>query len=127
MATIKLSESSSVSSDESDKALSLCLRRAQLSGSKHLTKNYIPISLNNRKVPGLLTSQVIGQGSTTTNPTIRLLSLCNFVSVHYVISSRVAESEFESESPGVGDFGWSRNLKQLWSRSWKKCPTPKKI
>ena len=39
-----------------------------------------------------------------------------------LVESRVAESE----SPGVGGFGWSRNLKPLWSR--KKCPipTPKK-
>ena len=43
---------------------------------------------------------------------------------------RVAESELESESPGVGGFGWSRsqsrNLKQLWSRSRKKIPDSEK-
>ena len=31
-----------------------------------------------------------------------------------------------SESPRVGCFGWSRNLKQLWSLSRIKCQTPKK-
>ena len=58
---------------------------------KHLIRlkhHIIPISLDNRKVPGLLTSRVIRQGSTTTSPPPRLYSLCNFVSVSNVSSGK---------------------------------------
>ena len=49
---------------EPSPALSLC--RGQQSGSTHLichTQHVFPISLNNRKVPGFLTTRVIWQGS----------------------------------------------------------------
>ena len=50
-------------------ALFLC--RGQQSGSRHLichTQHIFPISLNNRKVPGFLTTRVIQQQSTTISP-----------------------------------------------------------
>ena len=74
---------------EPSPALSLC--RGQQSGSTHLichTQHVFPIPLNNRKVPGFLTTRVIWQGSTTTGPPPRLHGLCKFVSVRYVNSRK---------------------------------------
>ena len=95
MATQKLSESSSVPSDETeqsiDPSLTILLFCRHLSCSIYLiriTHHIIPISLNNRKVPVLLTSRVIGQGSPTTSPLQRVHSLCKFVSVRYVNSRK---------------------------------------
>ena len=68
MAALKLSGSSSVSSDETCKALSQAY--------------IIPLFLNNRKAPGLLTSWIIRQGSTTTSPPREILTsreICYFV------------------------------------------------
>ena len=74
---------------EPSPALSLC--RGQQSGSTHLichTQHVFPIPLNNRKVPGFLTTRVIWQGSITTGPPPRLHGLCKFVSVRYVNSRK---------------------------------------
>ena len=52
------------------------------------------MSLYSSKVPGFLTSQVIGQGRTTTSPTPRLYSLCKFVRVRYVSSRKNSFHQF---------------------------------
>ena len=96
--SLKLSESRSIPSDETGKALtqaplslSLSLCRGQQSDSTHLvchTQQVFPIPLNNRKVPGFLSTRVIWQGSITTSPFPRLHGLCKFVSVRYVNSRK---------------------------------------
>ena len=91
MTTLKLFESSSVPSDETGKALSqaplsfYALANNQALDSRSNTRNmFSPIPLNNRKVPGFLSTRVIWQGSTTTSPPPRLHCLCKLVSVRYV-------------------------------------------
>ena len=87
----KLSESRSVPSDETGKALSQAPLSLCVSGSRNLlchTQHVFPISLKNRKVPVFLTTRVIWEGSTTTSPPPRLHILCKFVSVCYVNSKK---------------------------------------
>ena len=72
------------------------------SGSGHLiclTQHVIPISINNRKVPGLLPSRVIEQGSTTTSSHQRLHILCKFVTVS--TNSRTEFKEARKEGRGI--------------------------
>ena len=69
----------------------LYLCRGQQSGSRHMVcymATCFPISFDNRKILGFLTTKVIWQGSTTTSSPPRLHGLCKFVSVRCVNSRK---------------------------------------